>query len=242
MDSHLLAFLLLVAVPAWDWLEVRLLRRSTSPQARRNFYLRVIGVLWALTGLACLLVPLSTLMAAPVFAQGLPRQPFPHFAPSPVIVVALLFALLAPVLLCMAHRPTRARFMAAFDAIDFLLPRKASEYWLFAAVAVTAGICEEILYRGFLFHYLAEGQWQLSLGPVLFLTSVAFGLAHIGQGWKQLLATPLIGLGLGFLFLGTGSLLLPILLHVSIDLRALAFAMMRSGSVHPPTLSSNGVP
>ena len=115
-----------------------------------------------------------------------------------------------------------------FDAIDFLLPRSKLEFWLFAAISISAGICEEILFRGFFLRYLADGPWHLSLGGALVGSSVVFGLAHAGQGIKQLLLTPVIGLVLGLLYIGTGSLWLPIILHACLDLRALAFAWMRS--------------
>jgi membrane protease YdiL (CAAX protease family) len=56
------------------------------------------------------------------------------------------------------------------------------------------------------------------------VSSAVFGLAHAGQGVRGVLATAMVGLLLGGLFLASGSLLLPILLHTLIDLRALAVA------------------
>lgn len=228
MPSHLLALLLLLAVPAWDIWEVRVLRRSRAVTARRDCYLRIVAVLWVLAGLALLIHPLSVYMAAPSSARGFFGGPALNIPASPVLLGVLLAAVLAPVLLSAVHAPTRTRFMAMFDALDFLLPRNKLEFWLFAAVSVSAGICEEILFRGFFLRYLAVGPWHLPLGAALVLSSVVFGLAHAGQGAKQALLTPVIGLLLGFLYVGTGSLLLPIILHACLDLRALAFAWMRS--------------
>ena len=128
MLPHLLALLLLLAVPAWDIWEVRVLRRSTAPTARRNCYLRIVAVLWVLTGLALLIHPLSVYMAAPLSAADLFGGPAPKSLASPVLLMILLAAVLAPVLLSAVHAPTRARFMVMFDAFDFLLPPA----WTFA--------------------------------------------------------------------------------------------------------------
>ena len=65
-------------------------------------------------------------------------------------------------------------------------------------------------------------------------SSVLFGLAHLYQGWLGMLLTALLGLGMAWLFLPTGSLLLPIVLHVLIDLRGL---VMVPAVATPPAAS-----
>lgn len=189
MLPHLLALLLLLAVPAWDIWEVRVLRRSTAPTARRNCYLRIVAVLWVLTGLVLLIHPLSVYMAAPLSAADLFGGPAPKSLASPVLLMILLAAVLAPVLLSAVHAPTRARFMVMFDAIDFLLPRSKLEFWLFAAVSISAGICEEILFRGFFLRYLADGPWHLSLGAALAGSSVRWPIAPPARAAKPARAT-----------------------------------------------------
>ena len=64
---------------------------------------------------------------------------------------------------------------------DDLLPRTGEERGWFAAVAVTAGCCEELLYRGVL---IAFGTGVLGLGvwPAAAIAVVVFGAAHLYQG------------------------------------------------------------
>ena len=57
----------------------------------------------------------------------------------------------------------------------------------------------------------------------------AFGLFHAGQGVGAILGTAVVGFLLGVIFLGRGSLLLPILLHALNNLRVVAMAYLASG-------------
>ncbi|MHB8301691.1 MAG: CPBP family intramembrane glutamic endopeptidase [Acidobacteriaceae bacterium] len=106
-------------------------------------------------------------------------------------------------------------------AVSMFLPETKTERRWFVLVSLTAGICEEFLYRGFLIHYLHSLSLHLELWMALLLSSVIFGLAHVYQGVKGILQTALLGFFFGLIFLMSGTLLLPILLHVLIDLRIL---------------------
>ena len=50
-----------------------------------------------------------------------------------------------------------------------------------------------------------------------------FVAGHLYQGWRGMLPVTLAGFGPDHLYLRTGSLLMPILLHALIDLRGLVF-------------------
>ncbi len=63
-----------------------------------------------------------------------------------------------------------------------LLPQTATEKRWFDAVSVTAGICEEIIYRGFLFAYFAAWLPGAAAGVVIVLAGLVFGLGHLYQG------------------------------------------------------------
>ena len=198
--SHLLAAVLLVAVPLWDVWETRRLRRSG---ARVRSYVAIIVALWALTSVALLEHPLDRLFAAP--DTGVP--PLSDGA-AVAITLALLAGLVAPVGVAAVHRPTRARLVRAAAALDYLLPRTNAEMALFAGVSVTAGICEELIYRGFLLHYARAEPLGLSTPLALAASSVLFG----------------------WLYVASGTLLLPMVLHALVDLRALAAAYLARGA------------
>ena len=114
-----------------------------------------------------------------------------------------------------------------------LLPTTPGERRVFAATAITAGICEEVLCRGFMFWYL--GHW---MGPwvVVVVASVPFGLAHMYQGPKGAVRTGIGALVLGSLYVITGSLLWPIIVHAVVDLGAGAMGRLLApgGTLNPP--------
>ena len=92
------------------------------------------------------------------------------------------------------------------------------ERWLWVAVALSAGICEEIVFRGWLLATLHDIV-GLTGTALLVAASVAFGLAHVYQKVTGVVATTIAGLLFCVLYVKTGSLLLPILLHCLIDVR-----------------------
>lgn len=104
--------------------------------------------------------------------------------------------------------------------VDVLIPRTAAERRWFAAVAVTAGITEEVVYRALaltvLLALLPGGRW-----PALVAAAVLFGLGHAYQGTAGVLLTAGLALGMGLLYLDTGSLLPGMALHAALDLRVL---------------------
>jgi len=113
----------------------------------------------------------------------------------------------------------RKKIIQLFDSIELLLPNGWKERLLFAGVAVTAGFCEEVIYRGFMFYYLDELGIGLSTMSIAVITSVLFGLAHYYQGWKNVIVTGLVGFAMARLFMSYDNLWIPIIVHIIIDLR-----------------------
>jgi membrane protease YdiL (CAAX protease family) len=120
-----------------------------------------------------------------------------------------------------ARRPAAAPRVAGGDKVLRMLPRTGAERWGFAALAVTAGLTEEWIWRGFGAAALHAAWPQAPLVASVPILALAFGWAHVYQGLSGVLATAVLGALLAWLYLRTGSLLLPMLLHVLIDLRAL---------------------
>ena len=107
------------------------------------------------------------------------------------------------------------------DRAEALLPETLAECRWFAAVSIGAGISEELLFRGFLFYYLSWCFPHIQGWESAVLTSLAFGMIHLYQGWKGILSTSIVGLITAGLYLLTGNLLVPMVFHASADLRAL---------------------
>ena len=86
----------------------------------------------------------------------------------------------------------------------------------FIGVALTAGFCEELLYRGWLVSFLGAGLGSIWAG--VGAGGVVFGLAHGYQGRKGILATGILGIIFGALFAAVRSLVPGMLLHAGIDI------------------------
>jgi membrane protease YdiL (CAAX protease family) len=205
-------------------------RLRTDPGARRSFYVRLLILEWGLSLLA-----LVVWLSAPGVDAGQVGLRWPQQWPGPVTGLVVLLVLLFVVVSTRALRggallevaePVRRggegrHAEPAAHATLALLPRTAGERRLFTVVGVTAGVCEEWLYRGFFLAVVAALAGGLPTGLLVVVAAVAFGLAHAYQGPVGILTTGLLGGVMAALYLQTGSLLLPVLLHAAIDLRFL---------------------
>ena len=99
--------------------------------------------------------------------------------------------------------------------IERILPRSRRELIPYLALAITAGFCEEFLYRGFAM--AAIGRTGLPTWLVVLTSSALFGLAHLYQGRGGLIGTLLIGLFFGTARVVYGSLVPVILWHAAVD-------------------------
>jgi membrane protease YdiL (CAAX protease family) len=99
-----------------------------------------------------------------------------------------------------------------------LMPRSLVEALAFSALAVTASLCEEFLYRGFIFAvlYLVSGSVLLAIVG----SSLLFGLAHLYQGPRGLITTFVLGLIFAATRHWIGNLVPVIAAHLVVDLMA----------------------
>ncbi|MGY1706930.1 type II CAAX prenyl endopeptidase Rce1 family protein [Geodermatophilus sp. SYSU D00697] len=204
-------------------------RLRSDGGARRSFYRRLLVLEWGLA-----LVAAVVWLAAPGVTAGEVGLRWPQSLPGPlsgaaaVLVVAFVVlstrALRSGALVAAAQvrRPGEGRHAEPqAHATLALLPRTRAERRLFTVVGVTAGVCEEWLYRGFFLAVVAAVAGGLSTAALVAVAAAAFGLAHAYQGVAGVLTTGVLGGVLAALYLDTGSLLLPVVLHVLIDLRFL---------------------
>jgi len=99
-----------------------------------------------------------------------------------------------------------------------ILPQSTIELLPYLALAITAGLCEEFLYRGFAMAVLTHV--GLQAWAVVLVSSVLFGLAHSYQGRGGIVMTVLIGLILGTSRLAYDSLVPAIFWHSAVDVVA----------------------
>jgi membrane protease YdiL (CAAX protease family) len=211
----IILLLLAVGFPLLGVRDLRLLLRRTNEgdaDARVKFYKGVLKFHWPLTIglLAWWLLSgngLESIRLIPVAVGG-----------QWVAIGVGVFAILAQVIyLAMVSRNADklAAIKEQIGELSNLAPQTPREDRLFDIVSITAGVCEEILYRGLLLATLVSlvGTW-----PAVAITSLIFGLGHAYQGISGIVKTGLVGLVFALLTVSTGSLFIAIVLHAVVDL------------------------
>lgn len=131
-------------------------------------------------------------------------------------ILAVLF-LVVPIALLFFVRHDGEDLPALGD-IQALLPRNRAEVRIGALMSLNAGVVEELLFR-LAIPALLYGAFGSSLFALI-VSVLLFGGLHAYQGAGGILATALIGVVLLALFVATGNILVPIVVHAIIDLRS----------------------
>jgi uncharacterized protein len=109
---------------------------------------------------------------------------------------------------------------ALFRITEKIMPRAWREGVTFAALACTAGLSEEFLYRGFVFAVFAK-VFAATAGSLLFAScasSLWFAVAHLYQGRRGIITTFVVGMIFAALRVWSGTLLPSIVAHAAVDL------------------------
>lgn len=143
--------------------------------------------------------------------------------------IGIAIAVLAVLVLSVTLARGNPDIMTVGD-IAAMMPRNRRELPWGAALSVNAGVVEELMFRLALpvLAYAVTGSAAIAVVGSI----VLFGLLHVYQGVWGVLATMLIGAVLMAVFLVTGSILVPIVLHVLVDLRSLVLIPMVIGAAH----------
>ena len=123
--------------------------------------------------------------------------------------------------------------------LERMLPTTLRERSWFFALAGTAGICEEVLYRGYLIWYLLAWTWLFAPHHAFLAAAVGssllFGAGHAYQGARGVLLTAVVAGFLAAVYWITRSLFAGMLIHALMDLHAgyLSHLAYRRASGHP---------
>lgn len=100
------------------------------------------------------------------------------------------------------------------------IPADRKEWLHFIFLAIAAGIGEEIIFRGFLIHYLIfwTGNAPMGIYSAGLFSSALFAFLHGYQGVKSMIKILALAILFTAIFLLTRSLLLVIILHILIDI------------------------
>lgn len=213
--DHLYVALLLV-LPVYGWQSFRravALARAGRAPAKPHLYRENQALEW------CLLAAVAALW----LANGRPLAGLGFVAPGGTgFWFGALLAALGTAYFVYAWRSARhmdqaerERQYEALGDLRFFLPGTPRDYRQFAALSVTAGIVEEIVYRGFLIWYLTA---FVPVWGAIVASSAIFALGHSYQGVAGMLRVFLVGNLFGVLYVLSGSIWIPIVLHILLDI------------------------
>src|SRR4029077_18650022 len=119
----------------------------------------------------------------------------------------------------------RLAIRAKLAFVEYLLPHSRDELRWFTALSVTAGVCEELLYRGFLFWVLKA---YVGIALAALIGVILFGALHLYQGKRGAFKAGMAGLAMTIIVLLTGWLVPAMVVHALVDLGAgvLGFAVL----------------
>ncbi len=236
MQPAMLA-LLLVVVGLLGWRAAtrqrgtyRRFKRLKATRARRKVYSRLLlESALVMGGLTAAVLLAAWPELTPVLRQTqdwVPVAAVRGFLGTPtgtaVWAAALVLAaavIVAPVLLRGSAGEEGLDGIPAVGDIRALLPRERGELKFGVGLGLSAGVFEELLFR-LAMPALLFG--ILGLGPLSFLiAAVIFGMLHLYQGALGILLATVLGLVFAAMYVLTGSIAAPIVLHALVDLRSL---------------------
>ena len=214
--DHLFVLVFAVIYPIAGFIGFRrLLRKIEAGMSvkRNHLYVQTMSWQWVLFALAVIVWAWSD---RPWAALGFNVEL--HFrmligAALTVAGIAFLFGQVRQV--ATASQEEVQGLQGEIGELSLMIPRDGSELARFDMLSLTAGIVEETLWRGFLFWYL--GQF-MPIWVAAIISAAGFGLAHAYQGLANVPRVVLVGAVFAGLYLLTGSLWLPIILHAAVDL------------------------
>lgn len=190
-------------------------RRDTEPRALVRYFTFVLAFWWVFAALALTVLLLSPGMAAADLGIATPASPVT--AAVVIVMVAAVSVMSGRHMCALAEGGKNVPGLASIQA---MLPRTAQERRLAIAVAVTDGLCAELVYRGLLIAF-GVGVLGLNLYVAAALSVLVYALAGFYQGRSGLLAFGFVGALFAGLYVASGSLLLPVAVHIALSVRDL---------------------
>ena len=202
--ARLLTATLLGPAPVAFLMQARVTESLPLPVPRMSIYTGTILVLWLLAVLAYL---------ASVFSGFTMRQLGLVSLPIAQVALWTAAAIGAAALILVAFKAAGMRETAIMHEI---IPVTRLEKSVFCGLSVSAGICEELAFRGFLLTAVTIASGSVAAGVLL--SSIAFGLLHAHQNAAGAARAALLGVALCIPLLITGSIYPSMTAHALIDI------------------------
>lgn len=224
-----------IALPLWDylfaWPAIERRLAVDAARARRSLWLQAIVYPWGLVVLGAALWAMNGRPWA-TLGLSLPAGWRLWVAVGLVLLIALYHVQAA--LAVARDRDTRSQVRQQFfGRLADVLPHTRNELKWFGGVSLTAGFCEEFLYRGYLI-WVVTG-W-LDWWGAASVSVMLFALGHSYQGWSGILRTGIVGAILTVTVALLDSLWPAIILHSIVDLGGgvMAWLALRDETLEGP--------
>ena len=223
---------LLIGLAAWtvhDKREYATFKTVQESEARRAFYRRwtwqsfvflvgattvtlfVLDAENAIFGVPAAFADIATALVPSAKASKMSGDGTAGFAIGLFIGIAILVLVQA--------RRVRKMMVPVIGDIEPLIPRNRAEMLAVLPLCINAGVSEELFFRLALPMLIAHVTGSAIVGLVG--AAVLFGLIHAYQGWKGVIATMVVGAVLTLVYLRSGSIFRPMMLHALMDVVAL---------------------
>ncbi len=121
------------------------------------------------------------------------------------------------------------------DVILGMAPRTPAEFTLWFFLSLSAGVCEELIFRGYLMQQLTA--WTTSPVAAILITGILFGCVHLYEGLGAILPLATLGIVYGFATRYFKGDLRPVIVaHFLQDFLVAFIAQAARHLPHPPTL------
>jgi membrane protease YdiL (CAAX protease family) len=215
--DYVLAFLLLVVASileyAYFWPRFRANVAAGVPGTRARGYRRGMLGQWAFTAAAL------WIWTSRERSWSALRLTLPHgWRLALGVGLAIAAVALLVLQLWSAARLTseqRVKALPKLGGVAFMLPHTRRDARWFLALAVTAGFCEELLYRGYLTWFFTPSLGQV--GSLAFVVAI-FGISHAYQGRTGTIRATIAGAVMSAIVLATDSLIPAMIVHALIDI------------------------
>ena len=222
------SFYYLLLEPVFGYLFFRQFtkRLSADPGYRLHYYKRALLFSWLPAGIIGIIILFWRVPAADVGISWIKLNDsiFGKWGIYGILIAfGLLFILYIYQIIMAKASVTYRNKLASIklpSEVGMMLPHteKERKYWLF--IATSAGLIEELVYRGFLIYLLLSLFPGLHIYLYILISSILFGMAHTYQGPAGVLKTGTAGLLFSLVYVCTGSLLPGMMLHFIMDYAA----------------------
>jgi membrane protease YdiL (CAAX protease family) len=209
ISTHVLALFIGMIYPAYFLFTYKKTSRrlKNDDHYRLVDYKQTIFIFWMVTLL---------IIGNAFFGKSMPLDFYPTFNTVGIVLasIILLFIGLQIVTSKVSTREKAESIIEKMKDSYHYLPKSRHEFIWFNLLSLSAGVCEEIIFRLFMFSYLLE---TTNVATAFILTNIIFAITHIGSGKQNMIGAFILGLLFTAIYYFT-NIWLAMILHTAIDI------------------------